>query len=347
MNDQYTTDGAYIGDEDKSLEDKHDKSSDVLLHIEQAMEKDRTAFTELFGDKEKNEAIEKQIKEEVAALFSVLAPIGADKIEVITASVVAEKPPVPEKTAELIAQKPREPEIAAEAGGRAEKIAAYHDEAIAYSDRLYTIIQARLQYKTALRMYAYETAADNSMPNMRFTPIVEAMIAQMNKVDDPLMSDYTTYQALRFAYKEKPAVIQEGSFAQKNPMKAVEEQLKDNEKNTKNNMLFKEFIQDLSREDCVLTKRLFWDKRDYAKQILTEMIDNQGKDNHEEKKLTLWQRFLDLLFPTGKEMREKYQKLTLDVDKYREILTALGPTQTKSLSGEDDYDMVRNWRMGQ
>jgi len=77
------------------------------------------------------------------------------------------------------------------------------------------------------------------------------------------------------------------------------------------------------------------------------MIDNQGKSNSEERQLTLWQRFLDLLFPTGKEMREKYQSLKLDMDKYSEVLLALGPTQTQDLSGDNNYEKVKSWRRSQ
>ena len=324
-----------------SLEGKHDKYSDALRYAEQEMAKDRTAFTSLFGDEEENKAIEAQIKEEVAALFTVLESVGEDKLEAFANAIKTGKEVVPEKTAELTAQKPLEPEMAIDSEDREERTTAYHEEAVAYSHKLYRITQARLEYKIALRRYACES------PNNHFIPIIEAMIAQMNKVDDPVMMDYRYYQTFRFVYKPKPVVASPANFAQENPMEEVEEQLKQNEEITRNNVLFKAFKQDLSREDCVLSKRLFWDKRDYAKKILVEMIDNQGKSNSEERQLTLWQRFLDLLFPTGKEMREKYQSLKLDMDKYSEVLHALGPTQTQDLSGDNDYDKVRSWRMSQ
>ena len=346
MNDR-TISETPAGIEGRDLEGKHDKYSDALLCVEQAMVKDRTAFTSLFGDEEEDKAIEAQLKEEVADLFAVLGSVGADKLEAFAHSIKTGKEVVPEKTAELIAQKPHEPEMAIDGEDKEERTAAYHEEGIAYSEKLYTIIQARSQYKTALRMVACESAVDGSMPNKQFIPIVEAMIAQMNKVDDPLMKDYTNYQTFRFVYKPKPVVVSPANFAQVNPMEEVEKQLQDNEKITRNNLLFTDFMQDLSREDCVLSKRLFWDKRDYAKQILVEMIDNQGKSNSEEKQLTLWQWFLDLLFPTGKEMREKYQSLKLDMDKYSEVLRALGPTQTQDLSGDNAYEKVSSWRKSQ
>lgn len=346
MNERNRTD-VRLESGDGSLEGKHDKYSDAVLSVEQAMAKDRTAFTSLFGDEAEYKAIEAQLKEEVADLFVVLGSVGADKLEAFANSIKTGETVVPEKTAELIAQKPHEPEMAIDGEDREERTAAYHEEGIAYSEKLYTIIQARSQYKTALRKVACESAVDGSMPNKQFIPIVEAMIAQMNKVDDPLMKDYTNYQTFRFVYKPKPVVASPANFAQENPMEEVEKQLKQNEEITRNNVLFKAFMQDLSREDCVLSKRLFWDKRDYAKQILVEMIDNQGKSNSEEKQLTLWQWFLDLLFPTGKEMREKYQSLKLDMDQYREVLRALGPTQTHGLLGVDDYEKVRSWRKSQ
>ena len=314
------------------------KVTDVADRIKKALCKDRTESTDIFGDKDINAAITQRLEEEIRSTFSGLEAMSQQDIMEIMETVRAVEVPVPQ---DLVSQKPVKPE---EVSGKDLRAKATED-CVAYGDQVLTAWKARSQYKSALLEFLNRIDEDNAYKDNVRT-IVYTMLDRLDKVSDLLYKDYITFQQYRFVY-HRPEVPKTG-FDPVKPILTLKDQIKKEEERAHNKTLFDDFMRDLQRDDCVLSKRVFWDKRDYAKQILVELIDRQGKENAPQEEIqTLWQWFLDLIFPLGKQMRDKYRQLNLDVDKYKAVWVALGRTQTEALGYMDDqdpYEKVKVWR---